>query len=103
MNNAAFDHNEELCCTICGGTNNHSYNPLLIIEADSDDYVEYVHLFCAQRDSRFGFCWCCGEEKVHLIENLNEANECSIHAGESVPDYPDDDLDSYIENIQKGD
>lgn len=102
MNNAAFEYDEVSCCVNCGRSSNPSYNPLLAFDTSDSEDVEYIHLFCAQRDSQYGFCWCCNNEKVHFTENLNEANECSMHIGESIPDYPEEDLESYIEYIQKG-
>jgi hypothetical protein len=91
-------------CSSCGDESNTHYNPLLLVQDSENDEGEYerVHLFCAKNDSRYGFCWCCnvGDTKVHLADDLNDANECPDHAGESVPDYPESDGDSFIENIQ---
>ncbi|AXT48861.1 hypothetical protein D1345_23025 [Chromobacterium rhizoryzae] len=103
MHNVPSSNCEKSSCVCCGSSNNQSYNPLLRLETGETDVEEYVHLFCAQRDSRFGFCWCCGRGAVYFVEDLNEASECANHEGESVPDYPDEDLDSYIEYVRKGD
>jgi hypothetical protein len=87
-------------CFCCNETGTRG-NTLTIVSADfQDGSEERVHLACAGRDSRYAFCRFCGDSKVFLAEDINDSMECEEHAGESLPDYPDDDGDSYIENVR---
>ena len=89
-------------CACCGSGDASDSNPLMTVKAEFEDGgQEHVHLRCARRNSRYGFCWCCRDEYVYLADDLNDADECEDHAGESVPDYPEEDEDSFIEYIQK--
>lgn len=99
MNNAANFQSDEKCCARCDGEDDTLVNPLLPLESKDEDDV-FIHLLCARTNPNFDFCWCCGESKVFYSEDLNGADECEVHVGESKPDYPDEDADSYIENIQ---
>lgn len=102
MNNVPNQPAGGMRCSCCGGTSDLPHNPLLAAGAEScDGDSEYVHRLCVKRSSNFGFCWCCGEEKVYPAEYLNEASECPAHEGESIPDYPEEDLESFIEYMQK--
>ena len=88
-------------CFCCDEATERPGNPLMVVKADFDDgSEEHVHLSCAHRDSRYDFCRFCGDGYVYLAEDINEAGECPDHEGESIPDYPEEDRDSYIENIQ---
>lgn len=89
---------EESACLVCHSSLEHYHNPLLPLAGHSGDVV---HLHCARRDSRFGFCWCCGEVTAFVSADLNDAHECPAHAGESIPDYPEEDLETFIEYLQK--
>ncbi|MBN3815244.1 hypothetical protein G3N57_00860 [Paraburkholderia sp. Se-20369] len=100
MNNEICGQPEAKACLWCYGTDDTAANPLVVLATEGDEGVEYIHLRCARSKSQFGFCWCCGESKVFYSEDLNEAGECEIHDGESVPDYPEEDADSYIENVR---
>lgn len=95
-------------CYVCGSSQSTPHNPLVAVTGFSydDGTLEYVHVNCAHRDRRYGFCRFCNYahgNKVYMADDINDAGECADHEGESVPDYPEDDLDSYIENIQKDD
>ncbi|WP_258009879.1 MULTISPECIES: hypothetical protein [Burkholderia] len=37
---------------------------------------------------------------VYYSDDLNEADECEKHEGESAPDYPEEDAESYVENVR---
>ena len=99
MNNVAYLEPEENCCVLCNGADDTLANPLLPL-VSKDEEGTLVHLLCARMNFDFGFCWCCGESKVFYNEDLNGADECEVHDGESEPDYPHEDAESYIENIQ---
>lgn len=93
-------------CYVCGSSESAPHNPLLPVTGFmyDDGSAEYVHLTCARNNPRYGFCWCCEakhESKVFMAEAVNSAGECVDHAGESELDYPEADLESYIEYIQK--
>lgn len=94
-----YDSDVERNCTVCGGDRSTEANPLLPVISEGET-VEYIHLQCARASARYGFCWCCGESRVYYLEDLNPAAECEVHAGESISDYPEEDLDSYIENVR---
>lgn len=102
MTNVPFDTPVNHTCGWCNNTQDTPTNPLVELAGGGDE-VEYIHLQCARLDSRFGFCWCCDWRKVFYVEDLNDANECADHAGESVPDYPKGDADSYVEYVQNHD
>ena len=99
MNNVAHLDSEENYCFLCHGADDILANPLLPLDS-KEEYEVFVHLYCARTNPNFGFCWCCGESQVFYSEDLNGADECEVHAGESKPDYPDEDAESYIENVQ---
>lgn len=100
MHNASCcDQPEENSCVWCYTTDDTAANPLLLLVTE-DDGFKYIHLRCARTNHRFGFCWCCGPNTVFYSEDLNEAGECEMHAGESVPDYPEEDAESFMENIR---
>ncbi|MGT2456554.1 hypothetical protein ACU4GI_26485 [Cupriavidus basilensis] len=100
MNNAACGQPEAKVCVWCDGTDDTAANPLLVLATEGDEGFEFIHLHCASTNSQFGFCWCCGPSKVFYSEDLNEAGECETHDGESEPDYPEEDAESFIENIR---
>lgn len=88
-------------CYCCGDTSQSPHNPLLVLNGEFADSNEgRIHRSCAHRNRDYGFCWCCGDDIVYFADDLNEASECSEHEGESVPDYPEDDEDSFIEYVQ---
>lgn len=100
------EENLESWCYACGSSENTSHNPLVCVSdfEYEDGSEEYVHLACAYSSSRYGFCWCCEsnhEPKVFMADALSDAGECADHAGESIPDYPEADRESYIAYIQK--
>lgn len=99
MSNANGQPDAKLCVW-CNGSHDTAANPLLPLATEGEDGVEYIHLHCARTNDQFGFCWCCGECVAYYSEELNEAGECDTHAGESVPDYPEEDAESYIENVR---
>ncbi|KVP75422.1 hypothetical protein WJ96_06850 [Burkholderia ubonensis] len=99
MHNATGGLPEAKVCVWCDGTNDTAANPLVVLASGGAE-EEFIHLHCARTNIQFGFCWCCRESKVFYSEDLNEAGECEIHDGESVPDYPDEDAESYIENVR---
>ncbi len=99
MNNANCGLPEENGCVWCNGTDDTAVNLLLVLAAE-EERVEFIHLHCARMHPEFGFCWCCGPSKAFYSEDLNEACECDIHDGESKPDYPEEDAESFIENIR---
>lgn len=88
-------------CHCCGGEGHSPLNPLLRLSAEFEDGSEArVHRVCAHRSSDYAFCRYCGDGVVYFADDLNAAGECPEHDGESVPDYPEDDEDSYIEHAQ---
>jgi hypothetical protein len=100
------DDNEVVVCCVCHSSLATARNPLIPVigaGADGDENEECIHLACARTSPEHGFCWCCQAQhvtKVFAAGALNSASECSDHAGESVPDYPEEDADSYIEYVQ---
>lgn len=89
-------------CHCCEGDTNTRVNPLLVVAAEFvDESSERVHLSCAQHDGRYDFCRFCGDQNVYLAEEINDAGECSEHEGESALDYPEEDLDSFVEYLSK--
>lgn len=99
MNNMANLDEDQGACVECNGTDNTPLNPLLSLVTDGDDEC-VIHLRCARQGPEYGFCWCCRESKVYYADDLNGADECEIHDGESNLAYPDEDAESFIENIQ---
>jgi len=94
------------CCEVCGSSAETDSNPLVRVCGDvsQGDGDEYVHLSCARAGTQFGTCSCCdANHELNLYPSiaLNDAGECTDHAGESSLDYPKADRDSYVENIQK--
>lgn len=88
-------------CVCCSEPQSDRTNPLMVVSADFDDGgQELVHLHCAKNDSRYGCCWCCRDERIFLAVDLNDADECPDHRGESVSDSLEEDIDSYIENVR---
>lgn len=98
MNNH-FDRADVPTCACCGDTENTPFNPMITLAGTNEDDA-VVHRACAQHDSQFGFCRYCGTSVAYPAELINGAGECPEHYGESVPDYPVEDLESYIENVQ---
>ncbi|BCF95890.1 hypothetical protein PPGU19_004590 [Paraburkholderia sp. PGU19] len=100
MHDATCGQPDEKVCISCNGTSDTAANPLVVLVSEGGQGIEFIHVHCAHKDSRFGFCWCCRESVAYCSEDLNEAGECEKHDGESVPDYPVEDAESYIENIR---
>ena len=99
------DQQKDPHCIICGSSHDEFHNPLICVTGslESMEDGEFVHLACARRSSDYGFCRYCnhgGAVKVFYVEDINDEGECSDHEGESVPDYPEADQDSFIENMQ---
>lgn len=99
MNNPAYGQVEAKYCVCCNEAHDTAANPLVAI-ASAGVEEEFIHILCARSDHRFAFCRYCDVRAVYYSEDLNEACECEMHDGESVPDYPDEDADSYIENVR---
>ncbi|MGF6263292.1 hypothetical protein OKW49_004220 [Paraburkholderia youngii] len=99
MTNATCGQPDEKFCVCCNGTDDTPANPLVVLASKSDE-EEFIHLRCARADSRFGFCWCCRDSLVYYSDDINDADECETHEGESVLDYPEEDAESYIENVR---
>jgi hypothetical protein len=106
LNVSVTDENQVAVCCACHSSHATARNPLMPVigpGADDDDSEEYIHLACARTSPEHGFCWCCEAQhvtRVFAASVLNGANECRDHAGESVPDYPEEDADSYIKYVQ---
>jgi hypothetical protein len=86
-------------CESCYGNDDSAFNPLIVLASGEEG--ECVHLYCARRDTKFGFCWCCQERVVYYSDDINADSECATHDGESKSDYPEEDADSDIENVRK--
>lgn len=100
------EEDAQLECHICGASHSPAHNPLAAVAGFlyADGSEEYVHIACARGCSRYGSCWCCEanhESKVFMSEAINGAGECEDHAGESQPDYPIADRDSYLEYMRE--
>jgi hypothetical protein len=100
MSNVTCGQAEAKTCERCHGTSDTAVNPLVPLANEGDDGVEYIHAHCARTNSRLGFCRYCGVRKVFGSDDLNDVGGCEMHEGESVPDYPEEDADSFIENIR---
>jgi hypothetical protein len=106
LNVSVTDENQVAVCCVCHSSHATTRNPLVPVidtAADDDESEECIHLACARTSPEHGLCWCCEAQnvtKVFAASALNSASECSDHAGESVPDYPEEDADSYIEHVQ---
>ncbi|HDR9318645.1 TPA: hypothetical protein QDB16_005215 [Burkholderia vietnamiensis] len=99
MHNESCGQPDEKFCVCCNGARDTAANPLVVL-ASGGDQDEFIHLHCARMSSQYGFCRYCGDSVAYYSEDLNEAGECEKHEGESVPDYPEEDADSYIENVR---
>lgn len=99
MNNVTNPDTEQGGCFQCNGTENTLSNPLLSLVTEDDDEC-LIHLRCARQNREYGFCWCCRESKVYYADDLNAADECEIHDGESNLAYPEEGAESFFENIQ---
>lgn len=98
MNNMQ-DYPQTPVCACCGDSEVTPNNPLIkLVDKFNDDAL--VHLRCAQTDDQFDFCRYCGSSVAYLAEHINQHGECPDHKGESAPDYPEEDRESYIEYIQ---
>ncbi len=86
-------------CIECGTHSSHS-EPLGLVEPGDDS--EWVCPSCARDEYQYGRCRCCGDDKIFRLEDLDDQGLCKEHEGEF--DYSQeelDDMESYIENVQK--
>lgn len=99
MTDATHGQSMNKSCVRCYDTDDTEANPLLELDSDNSE-AEFIHRRCALTQIWYGFCWCCGTSKVFYAEDLNEAGECEMHDGESVPDYSEEDGESFMEYIR---
>lgn len=67
-----------------------------------DNPIDFVCSACAQDEQNYDTCRFCGDEYLYPASIINSSGECPEHQGESHMDDEElEDLESYIENINK--
>ncbi|NTV70125.1 MAG: hypothetical protein HGA71_08275 [Azonexaceae bacterium] len=86
-------------CIECG-THSSQSSPLGDVKPGND--ADWVCPSCAKDKFQFGRCRFCDSDVLHRLDDLDDQGLCKEHKGEL--DYSEEDLDdmeSYIENVQK--
>ncbi|AVI82429.1 hypothetical protein ACTAB8_02775 [Pseudomonas syringae] len=69
---------------------------------EDEDPEGWVCPPCASDEEHYGECTYCGPSYFYRADQLNSANECPEHAGESAYDpEEEEDMESYIEYMTK--
>ncbi|WP_174365170.1 hypothetical protein [uncultured Caballeronia sp.] len=88
-------------CVKCGRLSSQN---MAVGDVRPGDEANWICRTCASDNSQYGHCRCCGENLLFSVDELDDQGLCQEHAGEfDLSPEEEEDWESYIENVQKGD